>query len=323
MNRAIALLLAIFAVQSALTAYLYWPDSGPEIMASVPLAQFDPKAIDEIHIDDGQGNQAVLLRVENRWSVPELQDLPADETKIQALLQVVLSNAHGAPVADTIAARQRFRVASYHYQRRVTFISQGEPRDTVYLGTSPGFRRVHARNDTTDAIYTVPFNTFDAPANQDDWVERSILQVDTPDLIKGPGFQLVRDGLSWINQNGGLPEARELDALLRALASLQIDGVADEDSQRSISELEPDLTLKLTVAMRQINLEFFALEDGRYILSSEYPVFFELAAYAYDRILGFDPALLRGTSATLDSLGNDPGIDSEANAAMTKVEEPK
>ena len=322
MNRAIALLMMVFGVQIALTAYLYWPDAGPELMQSAPLTLLDAAVIDEIHIEDNQGNETRLRRVENSWLLPELDNLPANEEKVAALLQIVSSTAHGAPVADTIAARQRFRVASYHYQRRLNLLSDGKVRDTVYLGTSPGFRRVHARNDTTDSIYSIPFNTFDAPAIENDWLDRSVLQVEAPDLIEGPGFALVRDGFSWVNQNGGLPEARELEALLRALASLQVDGVAHEDAQRSIAELEPALTLTLAAGRQQIVLDFFSLDAGRYILSSEYPVFFELAAYDYDRILGVDPALLRGTSAADMSSGISPDKNSNNQSDITRMEQP-
>ena len=322
MNRAIALLIVVFSVQIALTAHLYWPDSGPELMQSTPLTLLDAAAIDEIHIEDDRGNETRLKRVENSWLLPELDNLPADEEKIDALLQVISSTAHGAPVADTIAARQRFRVASYHYQRRLNFLSEGKVRDTVYLGTSPGFRRVHARNDTTDAIYSIPFNTFDASGIEDDWLDRGVLQIDTPDLIEGPGFALVRDGFSWVNQNGGLPEARELDAVLRALASLQVDGVADEDAQRSIAELEPTLALTLTVGQRQIALEFFSLDAGRYILSSEYPVFFKLAAYDYNRVLGFDPALLAGSSVPSLNQGTNTDKENGNRSDTTSMEQP-
>ena len=322
MNRAIALLIMVFGVQIALTAHLYWPDSGPELMQSTPLIRLDTAAIDEIHIEDDRGNETRLKRVENSWLLPELDNLPADEEKTEALLQVISSTAHGGPVADTIAARQRFRVASYHYQRRLNFVSKGKVRDTVYLGTSPGFRRVHARNDTTDAIYSIPFNTFDASGIEDDWLDRGVLQIDTPDLIEGPGFALVRDGFSWVNQNGGLPEARELDAVLRALASLQVDGVADEDAQRSIAELEPTLALTLTVGKRQIALEFFSLDAGRYILSSEYPVFFKLAAYDYDRVLGFDPALLAGSSVPSLNQGTNTDKENGNRSDTTSMEQP-
>jgi hypothetical protein len=322
-KRAIVLLLVLFAGQVALTASLYWKDSGPEIMESTPLIQFDTQAIDEIHIEDSSGNETILVRDTRGWVIPELGSLPADWKKTQTLLDVVSSKTHGTPVADTVAARQRFRVASYHYRRRLSFISNGELRETIYLGTSPGFRRVHARNDTTDEIYSIPFNTFDAPGEQNEWLDRSILQVAKPDLIAGPGFQLVRDGDSWVNQNGGLPEARELEALLIALASIQIDGVANEDDQRSVTELEPDLTLQLAVAQRQIKLEFFSLGDGRYVLSNEYPVFFSLAAYDYERILGLDPLLLLGTNAPGRKPVINPAINTDANAGVTTREQPR
>ena len=84
---------------------------------------------------------------------------------ISDLIDALAYQPHGRPVADTVPARQRFHVAAYHYQRRLTLIGEGEMWATNYLGTSPGFRRVHARNDTGDALYSVKVNHFDAPAS--------------------------------------------------------------------------------------------------------------------------------------------------------------
>ncbi|MEP6389548.1 MAG: DUF4340 domain-containing protein [Halioglobus sp.] len=322
MNRAIALLTLTFGVQIAITAHLYWPDSAPALLQSTPLTLLEPAAIDEIHIEDSKGNETRLKRAESGWQLPELDNLPADEAKAESLLRVVSSSAHGSPVADSIAARQRFRVASYHYQRRIRLHKEGQLHDEVYLGTSPGFRRVHARNDTTDAIYSIPFNTFDASGIEDDWLDRSMLQAGSPDLIQGPGFALIRDGVSWINQNGGLPEARELDALLRVLASLQVEGVANEDDHRSIAELEPDLTLELTVDGKQVVLDFFSMNEERYVFSSEYPVIFRLAAYHYDRILGLDRQLLSDNSGSSISRGTDTEEESSNQPDTTEMEQP-
>jgi len=313
-NRSIALLSVLFAVQIAITANLYWPDPELEVVQSIPLTLLPPSTIDEIHIADIHGNETRLRRGEFGWSLPELDNLPADDRKVSALLKIVSSSGHGAPVADSVAARQRFRVASYHYQRRLRIHSEGKVYDEIYLGTSPGFRRVHARNDETDAIYSIGFNTFDASAIGNDWLDRNIMQVDAPDLIEGPGFALVRDGAGWINQNGGLPEARELDALLRALAGLQVDGVANEDNQRSIAELESTLTLTVTVGSRRVVLDLFSLDADRYIFSSEHPVFFKLPAYDYDRLLGLDTALLRGFTS--------PPVNEEDNTAEENSNQP-
>ncbi|MEP4486416.1 MAG: DUF4340 domain-containing protein [Halioglobus sp.] len=322
MNRAIALLTLTFALQIAITAHLYWPDSAPELLPSTPLTLLEPAAIDEIHIEDSKGNETRLKRAESGWLLPEVDNLPADDAKVEALLRVVSSTAHGAPVADSIAARQRFRVASYHYQRRIRLHKAGQVQDEIYLGTSPGFRRVHARNDTTDAIYSIPFNKFDASGVEDDWLARSMLQVGAPDLIQGPGFALIRDGVGWVNQNGGLPEARELDALLRVLSSLQIDGVANEDDHRSIAELEPNLTLELTADGEQVVLDFFSMNEERYVLSSEYPVIFKLAAYHYDRILGLDRQLLSDNSGSSISRGTNAEEENYNQPDNIEMEQP-
>ena len=83
----------------------------------------------------------------------------------ERLLQVLAVAEQGHPVATSIAARQRFEVASYRFQRRVTLLGHdGAGLGTVFFGTAPVFRHVHARNEAEDAIYSIAFNSFDAPA---------------------------------------------------------------------------------------------------------------------------------------------------------------
>ena len=257
-----------------------------------PLIAFNANLLDEINISDRHDNEVILVRRGEHWILPELEDLPADDRMITDLIDALAYQPHGRPVADTVPARQRFHVAAYHYQRRLTLIGEGELLGTIYLGTSPGFRRVHARNDAGEAIYSVKFNNFDAPAAASSWLQRSLLQISEPDHIKGPGFEVSREGNGWRTPSGVAPDRRELDALLLALASQQIDGVAEEDDQRTLAETEPTLALDIMTASGTERLEYFSLDDGRFVYSRKFPLFFSLSDYDYDRITGIDASVL-------------------------------
>lgn len=295
MNRSAGALLLILLVQCVLVATVYWPQAGPQPKsAGESLAPFNLDLVDEIHVGDEYDNETVLQRIGQRWLLPELERLPADTAMVDQLLAALDSAAGIWPVASSVAARQRFQVASYYYQRRIRLFAEDRLMGTILLGTSPGFRKVYARNEGQDAIYGIAFNTFDAPGSSGAWLERKLLQIRTPVAIIADSYSLRREGGAWRSGIGLVPDERELQALLSALRSLQVSGVAGEDSQRDLADTEADLVLAVQGLAGDVTLELFQLAGQHYVHSSEYPLFFRLGAYDYDRLMSIDIPLISG-----------------------------
>jgi hypothetical protein len=293
-NRTIASLLLILVIQCGLVLAVFWPGADSLRGLPEPMAPFDRDRIDGIYVGDEFDNETVLAKVGERWFLPELENLPADGAMVDKLLQAI-TPGHGIwPAADSVAARQRFRVASYHYRRRIRLLEQGDVLGTFFLGTSPGFRKVYTRNESQDAIYSIEFNAHDAPGNSGAWLDRKLLQTRTPLGITADSYSLQREGEDWLSGIGRTPDERELQALLGALRSLQIDGLASEDDQRDLAESEADLLLNVQSLAGAVRLELFHRGDGYFIHSSEYPLFFTLSAYDYDRLVGIDARLVSG-----------------------------
>ena len=307
MNRTVTALLLVFLIQCGITAAVYWRTPGPVSPSMVQsLAPLDAGSIDEVRIGDNYDNETVLVKAGDRWLLPYLGGLPADPGKVDKLLDGITHPPEGWPVAKTTTARQRFQVADYYYQRRVTLLEAGVQLDTIYLGTSPGFRKVHARSQAADAIYSITFNAFDAPAISGAWLEPRLLQVRAPLRIAADSYSLHFDGTKWLSGTGRAPDERELEALISALRSLQVDGVAAQDLQRELSEAEADLVLRVDSLAGEVTLELFSVDDEYFIYSSEYPMFFKLSAYDYDRLTGIDFRLISGETGAPDTPGAHP-----------------
>lgn len=300
MNRTIASLLIVLLIQAGIIAAVYWTeqDSGQQAVAQA-LAPFAMESIDQVQIVDEYDNETILKKAGDHWILPTLANLPANPGMVQKLLQGI-SAQNNWPIAQSTVARQRFQVADYHFQRSLTLSSAGEQLGTIYLGTSPGFRKVHARNSAQQAIYSISFNTFDAPAVRGAWLEPKLLQIRAPVSITADSYSLNREGGSWLADTGRAPDERELQALLTALRTLQIDGVASSDRQRDLSEAEADLVLQIQSLAGETTLELFTLEQQHFILSSEYKLFFGLSAYDFDRLTSIDFRLISGETAIQD-----------------------
>ncbi len=297
MNRLNSVLLLVLMIQVFLAAVVYWPQQE-ELVANPaePLLAIDRAAVAGIQLADDQGNEALLQRIAGRWQLPARQDLPADTALVERLLRVLTEEWHGYPVATSVAARQRFEVASYRFQRRVTLLGDDDAQlGTVYLGTAPAFRRIHARSDVDEAIYSIAFNSFEAPAHDAGWLDRRLLQVQAPRRIEGAGFALAQtDSGEWRAANGATPEPRELEALLVSLANLQVDGIASEDQQRSLAAAKPAFNVRAVAAADKRNLDFYQLEGEHFVHDPRHDLFFTVSAYDFDRLHTLDPARLNG-----------------------------
>jgi hypothetical protein len=297
-SRPVTTLLLVLLIQCGIVATVYWPQQAAvQASRQQPLLPSGPDIIDEIRIGDQYDNEATLTKVGGLWILPELENLPADSSKIDKLLERISTPDNGWPIAQSVVARQRFQVADYHYQRRLGFLAEGEQLATIYLGTSPGYRKVHARSKGRDDIYSIAFNVFDAPAVSGAWLEPRLLQIRTPLSIIADSYSLNRDSGDWLSGAGLAPDARELEALLAALRSMQVDGVAAEDLQRELSEAEADLVLQVRSLAGAATLEFFTVAGEHFVSSSQYMHFFKLSAYDFDRLSGIDFRLISGEPA--------------------------
>jgi hypothetical protein len=296
-KRGITVLLLVLLIQCGIAAAVFWPmPDEARKSATQPLVPVAHEQIDEVRIGDEFDNEAVLVRSGGRWLLPTLENLPADADKVESVLQGITAQTPGWPVAISPAARQRFQVANYYYQRRLTLLSGGEKRGTLYLGTSPGFRKVHARNEGQDTIYSINLNAFDVPANSAEWLDPSLLQVRAPLRVDADLYNLYLENGVWRSGTGGTPDEQEVETLIAALRSLQVDGVADADLQRDLAETEADLVLKVQSLAGDTVLELLTLNDAHFIHSSEFALFFTLSALDYDRLTGIDARRVSGES---------------------------
>ncbi len=295
MKQLINALLTVFIIQCAMVATLYWPDAGlMEVLSTEQLVPFDPWLLDEIHVGDEQGNEAVLLKTGDRWILPDLTGLSASPDLIDKLLQGVIHAQTSWPVATTVASRQRFALTDYNFQRRLTLIGNGELLGTIYLGSSPGFKKVHARNSTQDAIFTIPYNSVDASGVDSDWLDKRSLQIKSPLSISSDPYSLHKQDNDWLGDEGQRPDGRELEALLLALSSLQIEGVADEDMQRTLSIAVPRITLAVETSSGNTSFELFKVGELHYIHCSDHSLFFTMSRYDFDRFSTLDWHRLNG-----------------------------
>lgn len=316
MNRTVAALAGLLAVQLVVAAGLGFARSGLSGPAKeVPLVALSSQKVDRITIEGPDKAKVVLAEVKGSWQLPDLADFPADQTRVQSLVDALGKLTEGLPVATTRDAQTRFKVSDTDFERRVTLSAGGKAIGTVYFGTSPSMREIHARREGQSDVYSVQFASWQIPAKESDWEDKTLLQIPVRDIaaIDVAGLHIVHaqdeakgaaKQPAW--QATRLAAGETLDqtaaaSLAGSLADLEFDHVIKGTPPADDGLASP--ALELTVTKRggaSVVYRIGKSKDGKtYTLKSssrsEYfavPSFAAeplIAAAAHDKLLGIKP----------------------------------
>ena len=286
MNR---ILSAILALQLVLLAALYWPRSSGPVSAGALLAEMAGAALRRISIEDGDAQSVTLSRDADSAPWQLASGLPADESKVAALLDALTERDSGFAIADSAGAAARFQLGDDAFERRIR-LANADTERAVYLGSSPSFRKIHARREGESAVYVLELNSYDAPTTENDWLDRSLLALRNIDALTlyGIDFELGSEG--WTRGDGGAVDAEAMETLVQALASLRISARVKADDEDAAAAEE---SLRLDVRSGDTGTGLVLLEHSdteadtdRYYLSSDrYAGVFDTSAYDAERLL--------------------------------------
>ncbi|MDY6942370.1 MAG: DUF4340 domain-containing protein [Pseudomonadota bacterium] len=306
MRKAIVVLTGVFVLQILLVAGFSWRESGSRDTpaAATPLLELSTDAIDGIRIE-GEGQTALLRKSENGWKLPDYHGLPVDESKRTGLIDQLSTIELTWPVTTTAGSVDRFEVGNDNFQRRLVFLQGDTVLQELFLGTSPGFRQVHARKAGQDAVYAIEFSNFQATSDPKDWFDKGLLQP-TGEItrIAGDGFVLRRQDTSWTLE-GAEPE-QEIDTdtanqLRNRLQNLRV--IAPVENSSGLEHKQPVFSLTLSGAEADTRYDFYQQNERYIVHASPHPGYFEIADYVTEALMKIDRDSLlttAGTTATPD-----------------------
>ena len=310
MNR---ILSAILALQVALLAALYWPRSSGPVSAGALLAEMAGDAPRRLSIAGGDAQNVTLTRNADSAEWQLASGLPADEAKVATLLEALTERDPGFAIADSAGAAARFQLGDDAFERRIR-LADADTELAVYLGSSPSFRKIHARREGESAVYVLELNSYDAPTTENDWLDRSLLAVRNIDALTlyGIDFELGSEG--WTRGDGGAVDAAAMEPLVQALANLRVSARV-EDGDENAAAAEESLRLDARSGDTGTGLVLLAHSDTeddieRYYLSSDrYAGVFDTSAYDAERLIEA-ARRLAGLPALEDEPDNaEPAVD--------------
>lgn len=293
MSRSIKLLLLLLVLQTGLVAWINLPGDDPGAFeADKPLLAVDAESMDAVTIEQ-QGEAALrMARKENRWVLPGKGDFPVSPARFDQFTEKLLGAKRSWPVGKTLVAAKQLKATPDQFERRVRFLRGTEVLGDVFLGSSPGFRKVHARLDGDQHTYAIDFNAFDAPVAADQWYDTEVLKTAAEDIARidlGAYALTAGDGGFQVE---GLRENEETDAepvreLVERVTGIGFTGVLSEDGKALFEAGKP--VVEYTIEMKKgsaIKHTVVSPEEGdHYILkSTALPHYFEVDKDRFDKL---------------------------------------
>ena len=270
MKKWIAILSSLLLVQLVLAIVI---NMGKQeygaFQAREKLIAFDAQAADGLRIEDNE-NKLMLKKQEGKWLLPESGNFPANADSVERLMEKLSALEKGWPVATTGGAIQRFKVADDEFERKITVLSGEEVLALIYVGTSPGFRKVHVRPVDEDAVFSVVFNSWEANAKADDWIDKDLFKLDETEIesVEMPGFVLQQEagGLKIADLNDKEQiKVEESRSLLDKLTGLRIQSLLGTEAKPEYRQEEP--TLEINVVRNEgeaLGYRFSKPQDASY-----------------------------------------------------------
>lgn len=232
-SRGLQFLTGLLALQLLVSGGLLWRSSvAPEFTPSGQLIAFDPDSINEITIDDGDASVTVSMQ-DNQWVLDDEHATVAASDKVESLIASVSDLSAGLPVANTTASHPQLKVADDDYERRLVFKAGSDTVADFYVGTSPGFRKAHARLVEQDSVYSVRLNTFDVPTEKGDWLDGTLLSFTDVSGIASGDVEIVQADDQWtiVEPQAQLVshevDSEKAESLVGALQSMRVTDFAE------------------------------------------------------------------------------------------------
>jgi hypothetical protein len=256
---------------------------GRDSDQTAPFLTFDITDITNVSVADGDGMRVELIKEEAGWQLAESSGIPADDEKVAQVLEKLSSLGSPWPVATSTSSQTRFEVTQENHQRNVQLMAGDELIADLYLGTSPGYRRVHARNAGDDKVYSIDFANFEVPATRDDWLDKSLLQATDITAVKmSDGWSLTRVGETWL-VDGQPADEDKAQKLVDRISQIRVLGFHEAapdaaDSSRTLQITGASGDYQLTIAHDTAEDEYVVTSDRR---NGSY----SLASYVAEEIL--------------------------------------
>ncbi len=281
------ILLILLVMQIALVVYVFRPIPQEGREGGLLLAGLAADQISAFTIIDNETQTITLEKHPAGWAIKpmtkELASLPADNGKVNILLEKIVALSRNRLVTRTKASHNRLKVGQL-YNRKIE-VKAGKDKQVLFLGSAPNYKSLHVRLDGEDEVYLAKdLSIWEAPTAKESWWRTEYVDLDPDELtgieLTNPNGQIMlKKGSEGLWQLEGLPAEKELnkislESFLNDLAHLTILEYLPADFTPPVKETMT--TLQLTTSEEVITLTVAPKdkEKEEYVIKSSQTAYF-------------------------------------------------
>jgi hypothetical protein len=267
MSGFIRTLSIILILQVALASYLQFSKTSISTpQDKVPLLASSLTDPDQIIIRDGEKNSITLRKISEKWVLPDTNDFPASGSRVAEFLGALKIFQKGWPVGTSDIAARQFKVSSDVFERKID-LEKGKDKASLFLGSSPGFKKVYARVDGSQETYSIEFSTYQAGSKLKDWYDSNFAKRD-----KATIQEIALNDITIARQEetlvlNGIPDSKEtnteeLQKLIGKVSGIFVTDVLGIEEKPEYGLSSPLVSLSLTYGDNKKETFSFAIPAG-------------------------------------------------------------
>ena len=268
---------ALLAIQLGLVLYLQLFSSS-QLYTGLPdtaFLSFDPKAVTAVLITAGDGKTLTLEKNSAGWLMPQAYSAPADKKQVEELLDKVAKAKQGLALAATNEAAKRFKTAPEQFERHLVLKAGSTLVADFYLGSAAGFKQSYVRRAKSDEVFSIPVSSYEAEAEADKWLDKSLGRLKQDELSKLAiaDIVLVRADKDW-QLEGGQADPEKLAKALEQLTGLNVQAVLDPATVAPLFQQPPAVQITATKQGGETVTLAVVKQDKYAVLKSSTSVFY-------------------------------------------------
>lgn len=202
-----------------------------------------------------------LVKDGTQWSLGGADNYPADNTKVDELLEKLAKLKSRGPVLTKASHHKKVEVADDKYQRDVTLTHDGK-EIRFFVGTSPSFKNVHLRRaGSNEVLQASELTSWEVGTRAHDWINRDYVKFPEKDVWgvkvenKSGTIELAKsaDG-QWSLAGSSAPLKKSMiDDIVRKASTISVEEPIGKSEQAEHGLSDPLATVTLTTGTSTIS----------------------------------------------------------------------
>lgn len=252
MQKMISITATLLVIQIGLAVVFYKGETGQKTTApDTPFLEMKSDQVSAFEITGTQKERLVVEKIGAEWIIKDSFGALANGEQVKAFITKLSELKKGFAVATTAGAAKRFKVADDQFERHVVLREKEQIVGEFYVGTTPGFRQIHARKPASDEVFSVALSTFELETGVEAWLDKNLFKIKKEDMasISFPDFVLEKKAGTWQLQgleSGWKTDEKNVADLLNKVADLTIQAVMNPQETTPLFTKAPAFKYSVT-----------------------------------------------------------------------------